>query len=217
MFTMADAVKATQKPAPRPTQAPEAAQPEEGKKKKKRGGLVGLIILFVLLIGAGVFLYFTIVNDWGGVRTSALTFVNKLDPEFRYVKESQYIEYQEAVDQLEAAQTKLEQDIAAFEKTSAAQKADLEKRQKELTEAEIFVLPLYRRGLSDDKINELKQLGKIYENMDAKTAAGIITRLYDDSHIAAILYYMSAPAAADVMANLSAELAARVTTELLRD
>lgn len=213
---MADAVKTKgkQPPAPAPDLELEEEQGGKKRKKKKKGrGIIGLIILLVLIIAAGVFIYLTMVNDWGGVRTQALTLVNKLDPEFRYLTEQQVTEYKQAVAQLEQdrAQLKADQDLVA------QQRAELDARRAELAQQELERQPLYRRNLSEDKLNEIKQTGKIYENMDPAIAAGIMSRLYDETYMAAILYYMSAQSAADVMSNMSAELAARVTTELLRD
>jgi flagellar motility protein MotE (MotC chaperone) len=52
--------------------------------------------------------------------------------------------------------------------------------------------------------------------MDAQTAAGILSRLYDETWIAAVIYYMTPESAAQVMSFMSADLAARVTTELLK-
>lgn len=194
-----------------------AAKQQAAANKQGKKGFMGLVVLFVLLIGAAVFLYFSVINDWGGVRTSILTTVNRLDPGFRYAKEEQLAEYNRNVEAVEAAQKQLNLDIAAFEKSRAEQNAALDKRKKELDEQEIFTLPLYRQGLSDDKIDEIKQLAKIYENMDAEDAADIMSRLYDVSHMAAILFYMKPAPAADVMSSMPADLAARVTTELLRE
>ena len=204
----------------------EAAAEGEGKKKKKkpkrekkakakkrRGGLFLLVALVVLIIAAGVFLYLTVVNDWGGVRTSFLTLVNQLDPQFRHLEEQRIVEYNAAVDQLELDQAQLKADQEALDKRLS----EVGRREVAVSQAESDLEPIYRRNLSEAKLDEIKKTAKMYENMDAQVAAGIMSRLYDESYMAALLYYMSAGSAADVMTNMSAELAARITTELLKN
>jgi|GEM_PF-2931000 len=238
---MADAVKASKRRKKK--NAPEAldeqlleqnledledGEPEDGKKRRKKKkpkvkkekaekkggfGAALLAILVVLIVVAGVFLYLTIVNDWGGVRTSLLTTVNKLDPNFRTLEEQKVAEYNAAKAQLESDQAKLLKDQQALEQ----RKADLDLRQAAISNAEAELLPIYRRNLSEEKLEEIRQTGKIYESMEPATAAGIMSRLYDETYIAAILYYMKPAAAADVMSHMTAELAARVTTELLKN
>lgn len=227
---MADAVNTSPKKARGKTAEPELevdldALPEaeaEGKKKKRpkkekrrrrRGGLILLIALVVLVVAAGVFLYLTVVNDWGGVRTSALTLVNRLDPQFRHLEEQKIAEYNAAKAQLESDQAQLLLDQQALEKRLS----EVGRRETAVSQAEADLQPLYRRNLSEEKLDEIKRTGKIYENMDPQVAAGIMSRLYDESYMAAILYYMSASKAADVMSQMPADLAARVTTELLKN
>ena len=184
-------------------------------KAEKKGGFGAalLAILVVLIVVAGVFLYLTLVNDWGGVRTSLLTTVNKLDPEFRTVEEQKVADYN-------AAKAQLEGDQAALLKAQQAldqRKAELDTRQGAISKAETELLPLYRRNLSEEKLEEIKQTGKIYESMEPQTAAGIMSRLYDETYMAAILYYMKPDKAAEVMSHMTADLAARITTELLKN
>ncbi len=180
----------------------------EGKKKKSAAGLV---ILICLLITAGLFLYLSLTRDWGGVRTTVLDTVNKLDPDYRSVEEK-LAQYNMDQALLEAGQKAL----ADAQKKLEEQKKALDAERVEIDDLRVFTLPLYRRGLPDEKIAELKALGKIYSVMEAESAADIMARLYDVSHMAAIVYYMDKGAAAAVLDAMNHDLAARVTTDLLR-
>ena len=191
---------------------------EESVPRKSRRGLIGLIVLFMLVIAAGVFLYFTIRNDWGGVRTNVIAWVNRFDPDYKSIGvrlselESEELRIEGLMAELEGGQKKLEAD----QKRLAESENAVKQREISVAEQEVFIKPLYLRGLNDDKVNELKQLGRIYQAMDPQDAARIMAQLYDVTHVAAIIYYMNAASAAEVLSELSTNLAASVTSELLR-
>jgi len=78
---MTQEAKIIQMPNARPALVPAAPLQtvEPGKKKRKRTGLIAFVILLAFLIASVVFLYFSIVNDFGGVRTQLVKVLSRLD------------------------------------------------------------------------------------------------------------------------------------------
>lgn len=214
---------------------PKAAKPPQAKKDKKgakagkgqqpkeRGGfpfiIIPLALIVVLLIGLGASIFF----DFFQVRTGLINFLSSLD--------SQNHSYAETLQQRDEALTTREAEMAAQQEDLQRQQdklksdetklnkrtADLDERERKLTELEIAATPIYRGELSDEKLAELKNLGKIYSSMSPESAANILPQLYSAVDMAAVLFYMDKTAAAAVMELLSPEISAQITTEMLRE
>jgi len=122
--------------------------------------------------------------------------------------------------QQEEKQAQLEQeaeDITA-EMLRLKKRADaLDEREKKLSQREKDATPIYRGELSDEKLGELKNLGKIYSGMSAEAAADILPQLFRPADMAAVIFYMDKTAAAALMEALPSEISAQITTEMLRE
>lgn len=188
--------------------------------KVKNQSFTGLriIVTLFLIVLAAVFIYLSLFQNIFELRTKLIHAISMLDPNYRTLNE-RIIEYNASQRQLEADKLKLDSDkqaLAAEWKELEDAHTSLDAREAAVTENETFQMPIYLRGLGDEKVKELKNLGSIYSKMDAETAADIMARLYDVTHIAMIIYHMDTTAAAEVLAALSPDTAAKVTSELLR-
>ena len=184
----------------------------KSKPKKKKGGLIGLVFLIILTIIATAFLYFSIQFNWGGVRDKLIETVNSLDPE--------YVIYTEKIEDLNKREQQillLEKKLEAEELKLSQKKTDLDKQEANIKEQEIVRLPIYRRILNDEDLQDMKSLSKIYAQMAPGTAAGILTTLYDIDDRAAIIYFMSEASAAAIMQEMEVRDAAEITDALLRN
>lgn len=198
----------TFKPKSRDSTARELEDHKEKEKgKKKKSGLRKIIIiLFVLIILVG-----------GAV--AALYFSGNLDTAFEAVglkKPAALITIEEletALGQRETALNEKEKELGALQEKLDAQQKALDDAQSatSASAAANMTFEEIRSGFSEKKLSELKQVGAIYSKMDAAAAAAIITNIYDDQQIAVIIYHMQPAAAALVLANLDAQLAADVT------
>jgi len=217
------------KKAPPPQQTEETApdtrlKPEKkakaAKAAPKKGGfpliLLPLALLSVLLLVAGLVFYF----DLFAARSLALEAANNalasLDADYRH--------YSENLLAWESTLNAREQELAQKEEALAKDTARLEKRidaldarERRLNERQLNSTPLFRREISEEKLAELKYLGKIYSGMDAETAAQALSLLNKPMEMAEVLFYMENSAAAGLLSALEPSLAAQITSEMLRE
>ena len=182
----------------------------EEKVKGKRSGLIKVLILLVLVIAAAVFLYASLRFNLGGVRHKLIERVNTLDPEYVALMHTERM-----VAGRERQVSLAEEEILRKQQTLDDRTFMLDEREAALRREEAARTPVMRAQLTESQIDEMRVLGRIYDNMDAKTAAGILAELYTTQDIAAILYYMNRAKAADVLASFDVRLAAAITEVLL--
>jgi flagellar motility protein MotE (MotC chaperone) len=104
-----------------------------------------------------------------------------------------------------------EREIASAEANSNKRSADLDKREQDLKTVQETHVPVYRRILTDQELEDMKSLSRTFSRMTPETAVDILTRLYDPNDVAAILYYMSERDAAAIMSAMTVEYAAKLT------
>jgi flagellar motility protein MotE (MotC chaperone) len=181
--------------------------------------LLLLALLLALLLVAGVCLFFDLFS-WRGNLLSALA---SLDPEYSSYSEL-LAERETGLNSRENALDLREQELASREAALAAQSdsqqrqaAALDAREKELNGRRLDLTPLFRKDISEEKLTELKNLGKIYSGMEAEAAAQALSLLNGPVEMAEVLFYMDKKAASALMAALKPELAAQITAEMLRE
>ncbi|NLT14726.1 MAG: hypothetical protein GXY05_10345 [Clostridiales bacterium] len=196
------------KPKSRESTAKELEEKKGPEKiQKKKSGfrkLIFIILALIILIGGAVAaLYFS------GNLNTVFEAVGLKKPEAMITLE----ERQAALDQRETALDKREQELGALQQKLEAQQKALEEAQSaaSASAAANRTFEEIRSDFSEEKLAELKQVGAIYSKMDAAAAASIITSIYDAKQVAVIIYYMQPAAAALVLANLEASLAAGIT------
>ena len=185
------------------TEGTKPSAKEKPAKVKGSGGVIGLVILFILIIAAIAALYFAIQFNFGGTRDAIIDTVNKLDPE--------YVKYTEKLAELAERESAVE----AVEKRNETETKRIAKENQELADKRINQTPIYRRNLSETELAEMQSLGQIYTAMEPATAAAIMAELYTVRDMATIIYYMREAAAAAVLAEFAPALAATITEELL--
>ena len=187
----------------------ERAETGEPKKRKR---IIRLVVLLLLIFFVAGFLFASVRYDLFSVRTKFIAMVNRMNPEHVAVEAAQQ---QLLLDrqQLELDQIKLKNDRENLD----ARESLLTMREEQVETAEIARTPIHRRLITDAKREELERLGKIYNSMEAETAAGIITELYGVVDMATLLYFMNQPKAAAVLTYMDPQLAADITEELMWD
>lgn len=185
--------------------------PVNGKKKKSGGGmfLLFFIVLLILAVAGG---YVLIHYNISGARDKLIDMVSSLDPA--------YVTYQNRLVEQETKQKELDEREAAVlteEQRLAELKTSLDKQEAELVDQQATKVPIYRQPTSDQDVEDMKSLAKIYANMEAATAATILASLYTTEDMAAILYFMAEKSAAPILAEMRTSLAADITDLLLKD
>lgn len=180
---------------------------EKSKKKKKQSKNKGLIIgliLFLLIAGSGAILYFTgiltpILQSMGIVEASTTGISNE--------------ELQVQLEQWETDLNAREESLNAWETQLSEQEAALQTESS--TTEDVITFEETLSEMSEEKLTELKRVGTIYSNMDPTAAAAIMEQVYDETEISIIIYHMQPSASALVLAQMDADLAARVTANML--
>ena len=221
--------------APKGEKEPKAPKDKKEKKEKEKGGnATGLIIIMILVLliligGFGALLYFDmfdarmIVADV--VRDPMLDVIVWLDPRFSSVNQ-RLIEEAEAqekrIAELHEALDRREEEIALLEGVLQTKEDQLERRANELNIREEQILamyertvPLYRREMTEEELEDMLQISTLYTQMAPEAAAARLVRLYDPRDVAAILYFMGERNAAAIMSVMTVEYAAEITEILL--
>ncbi|MCL1976142.1 MAG: hypothetical protein FWG61_08290 [Firmicutes bacterium] len=193
---------------------------------KKRGFPIVLVLLafFVaLLLVAGVMFYFNILSWRDKTLNAADNLLVALDPDYKHYsealnrREQELNTLEEDVRQREEALQQSENTLADESDRLEKRAAALDKREKQFNDQQTNTVPLYRQEIDEEKLLELKNLGKIYSNMEKTAAAQALSLLDTPIEMAEVIYYMDKKAAADLLAALTPELAAQITSEMLRE
>lgn len=212
---------AEEKPSPSPKQRKgkndQGGKPgmpgAEGKPKKKKGKFLKIFIILLLL---------------AAITTVVLWFLKILPDPTGYWEWKDYQRNSSELDDREAAVEQKETELDQRESDLDTRESAVEEKETALDSStstssstvtgvdnsDDFESML--SGLSDDKITEIKKLATIYSKMDATSAAGILAGMYSNDDIALIIYYMTPASAAEVLAKMDAELAASITTLVVR-
>lgn len=182
------------------------------KKERKKGGLRKFIFTLILLLLIAGFAVVVFVFNFMDMRTAFFGFVHNLDPDYRAISD-QWLELYAEERNLESLQIAL----AAEEARLKALEKDLNEKEVYLSNTEASRVPIYRPPVNEDDVIYMQSLSKIFAAMDAKSAAGILVKLYKVEDMAAIIYYMAQANAAAIMENMDAETAASITNQLLHE
>lgn len=180
---------------------------EKSKKKKEKSknkGLIIVLILILLVAGSVAVLNFTgmltpILQSMGIVEASTAGISNE---ELQVQLEQWEVDLNAREESLNAWETQLSQQEAALQ-TESSTTEDVMTFEETLSE------------ISEAKLTELKRVGTIYSNMDPTAAAAILEQVYDETDISIIIYHMQPSTSALVLAQMDADLAARVTANML--
>ena len=217
----------------------------KGEKKKGGKLLLTLLLILVpvVLIGAFVALlitnFFGVRNIVGGfIKEPLLKVVVWFDPGFSSVneelntksnnfiaqldiREKQLDNRETGIAQKEAELNERKQSLDTLESQLGRRGLALDKREEQINQLskpkqpDNSTVPLYYREMTEDELAEMQSLSRTYAQMEPATAAGILAKLKDEKHIAALLYYMSERKASAILAVMETELAARITEILL--
>jgi flagellar motility protein MotE (MotC chaperone) len=226
--------------AEKPAKAPKAPKAPKEKKSKepkvkgeKRSGLGGLLVvmLLILLILAGgsfAVLYF----DYFDAREIISEFVQEplieaivwLDPGFSSINDSlnntaaahdkRLAEIEEMEAEMEVRDGELNargEALNSREQQLDRRAMDLERHEEAIRELYERMLPLHKRDMTPQEMDDMMSLSRIYTNMAPGVAAGILVELHDPMDVAAILYYMGERNSAAILAEMDTEFAAELT------
>ncbi len=194
--------------APKPQAGKKNMEPKP--KKKSKGIAILLIILFLLLAAAGTVGYFSVANNLFGGRDYVVAQLN-----------SALIALDRDHKSLAARQTELE----LRETTVSSKEEELEKKEQKLKDKEATTsvtaggslsnFESLITGLTEERKTQIKQISAIYTGMDAKKAADAVAKLSSLEDMALVVYFMKEKSAAEVMAALTTDTAARITAFML--
>ncbi|MCL1816304.1 MAG: hypothetical protein FWG43_01700 [Clostridiales bacterium] len=226
-------VKIPKSPPPSKRKQPKGKQEKNSAKAKQgRRGFPLLALLLALLIALALVAYAAYYFDLFQARTKLLNSANNalasLSPEYRDGN-SLLTEREKALDSREAELDQREQEIQKKEDAASKEDERLNQRASALDSRESIIkqsaqdeqgeqtaIPLYRQEISDEKMEELENLGKIYSRMDTEAAAKALSLLNGSIEMAEVLYYMDKKAASALLDQLEPELTAQITREMLR-
>ncbi len=183
---------------------------KDAPKKSNAGAVVFVIILIAVIAGAAACYWFNVF----GVKTKVLTLMGKEVP-----AEGEVIEKTE-----EEIRAENEAYYAQLQAGIDTQKAELEQKEAELIAKENDINEREQRYLVDkaefDSLYEafehrkadVKDVAKIYEQMDSSTAAEILTKYADMNEVARIVSNLTDSKAAEVLSEMDPKYA----SDLLR-
>ena len=183
------------------------------KNRKVKGGIgpIGIVLIILIpLILVGGFAYAVIQFNFMELRGRFIDLVNTLDPAHAILDQR--------ADNLAA----WDSDLNARENALVSRDAQLDSREarlyrdtQELIARENRLRPLHRLPMSEQDYEDLLALSRIYTQMEAETAAGILLELHSINDVASILYHMRERNAASILAVMEPSTAARITDILM--
>lgn len=198
---MADAVNKVNKKTKKNVPAQTAGQQVNIRKSKKGiiGKVIAFIVIFVVLAAFAACFWF----DVGAIRTKTADF---LMPGATVSKRE--VEYNESIKSIETQQTHIleekkaldvrESELDAREAAVAAKEAELNLISENVTE---------KQTEFENKERSVRDVAKIYEDMDADVAAKILMRYDDKNEVAQIVKNLSDEKAADILSEMDTSYA----------
>ena len=204
---------------------------QAGGKKEFRWVVLVLILVPVLLIGAFVA---AVILDYFGARglvagiarDPLLRAVIWLDPEFSTLEEEMHNRSEAREGALEVREefvnTRFEE-IDAREASANTREQQLDRRaqailrrEEELNRQQQNIgVPVFRRQLTEQELEDILSLSRTYSQMSPGTAAEILVELHSLDDVATILYHMTERSAAAVLSVMEVWFAAEITEILL--
>ena len=216
---------------------------KKGKKEKKEklpkaegeksgaGGiiLIMLLVLVILIGGFSATLYFDMFSSRtiiANVLTEPLLdVVIWLDPGFSSVRQRMITEEEEFdqrmiaqaedFDRREADMALREENLTVREELVERQTIDLDRREEQVLAMYERTIPLHRREMTEEEMEDMLQISTLYTQMSPEDAALRLVQLHDRRDVAGILYFMSERNAAAILAVMEARYAADITEILL--
>jgi len=198
--------------------------------KSKGGGAGGIIIIMILVLviligGFGAALYLDMFSAREVVAElitePLLGIIIWLDPEYSSIEqrlqneieshERQNAERVAKLDEREAQIEMMEGILETRENLLNRRDADQNRREEQILAMYERTVPLYRREMTDEVLDEMNTLARTYMNMAPDVAAGILVRLYDIRDVASILWFMGERNAALILEAFTPEYAAEIT------
>lgn len=180
--------------------------PKKKKKKKALKIIIPIVIVIIILGGLAAALIYNLFS----IRDLFFDTVYSLDPDYRAAEEM-IADVKKREAELKSREEKLKKDEQRLEMLQQ----ELDERETELDEREIAIIPLYLKPLSDDELENMKSISRVYSEMTPEKAAEILASLYSVDDMAAILYYMPEKSSAAILAAMDKELAVEITDVLL--
>jgi len=210
-----------------------AKEPKEkkAKKQKEKGGTGGIVIIMILVLviligGFGAALYFDVfsareitadlITDplldtiiW--LNPGYLTIDQRLTAE-REAQEKRFAEQEEDLDEREELIKQREDALNSREQQLFSRGLELDRREEQLLAMYERTVPLYRRdNITEDELEDMMSLSRLYSQMSPDDAAERLVRLHDRRDVAAILYFMGERNAASILATMDPNYAAELT------
>lgn len=179
---------------------------QKSKPKSSNAGVVVVIILLILaLVGAGLCYWFNVF----GIKNKVLTLMGK-EPVVEMTQEERFAQMQIEIDTQQAA---LDQQKAELEQQKAeveSKLADIKEREQKYLVDKAEFDSLYEAF--EQRKMDVKDVAKIYEQMDAAVAAEILVKYADKNEVARIISNLTDTKAAEVLTEMDAKYA----SDLLR-
>ena len=220
----------------------EPKEPKEKKEKKEKkpkgsnekGGAGGIIIIMILVLliligGFAAALYFDVFDTRviiaDVITDPLLDIIIWLDPGYssinqrlhteREIQEKQFEERTEDLDNREAEIKLLEDILNSREQQLDRRAFDLDRREEQIIAMYERTIPIHRRDMTEQELEDMLSLSRTFTQMSPETAAQILVELYDPRDVAALLYYMGERNAASILAVMNVDYAAEITEILL--
>jgi len=180
--------------------------------KNVRYLLIGIILLIVVV---GAFFIFSLkVNNGKNL------FTDIIKPLFDPAKESsQNLRSNELDDKIKLVDQK-ETDLTNLKNELDSLKAELDIKEKNLTEREQALLDSEKKvkdleSKLSGQVSDLKEIVKIYENMQPEKAAAILSEM-DPTLVAQIIRNMKKEKSAEILAAMDTKTAVEITNKIIK-
>ena len=199
-----------------------------------KGGAGGIVIIMILvltiLIGgftaALIFDVFSAREIMADVLTEPLLdAIIWLDPGFSSIRQRLAVEEEAQIRRLEERREEMDERQGDIEMREAAlltreqqierRGFDQDRREEQIIAMYERTIPLYRRDMTDEEMDDMIQISRIYTQLAPDAAAERLVRLYDRRDVAAILYFMVERNSAAILAEMEPFYAAEITEILL--
>lgn len=172
--------------------------------------LIILVLLLFVVIAAGLLVFFNV----GGIRDTVMGFLFSSKAGSNQQSEES-LKLQQELKALEDEKNRLKD----FENQLNTLKSQLESRQQELEQRE---LKLQEREKEIDELQQklsaqfenIKDIAKLYENMEGEQAASILSEMSDNQLVIQILKNMSEEKSAEILGLMDAKKAADLTRQM---
>jgi len=209
---MSDVRMVQKKPVRQAAEKPPISVPGKPKITKKKKNPLGTIFSLFLVAAVIAVCVLVVTNDLFGGRGAIISFLAGIDPA--------YSSFQQKELELEAFRIQL----SAREESVRKKEESLEKKEAEIEEKTLALqqevvnssLETYLESLSDERLDQFKQIGKIYSNMDPEKAADALSEIGSFLDMAVVVFYMDPGCSALVLGSMEAELAAKITESMLK-